>query len=805
MKKGKKKLLFVIITVIIGVGALSTIMLYPTPTEGETFNLPSPNSLTPNPSITCNMNAVVTSIDSQGHTIFSTVSSTKSDNPVYSLDLSDPKSGKVMAGYVTHPVIRCNASNSLTIAPSSMTVTVYATTESGSNVKIKHINKQSPKITIPAGDTSAKKLGNYGIYDSEIEDKIGGGDYNSVATFYTSGVLEMYWTGYPSIIYYYQVNHNEVPVQTTFTVFDPNKITSDSPQDQGTLDDDQDGIINKLDSCPSQKEVFNGYQDGDGCPDTNPNDDSTDSNETANNTPEDDPIDTDAECQAEHGSGYIYDAQNKLCIPPPPSDQLCGVGEFFIDGGCVEACVDGTNGGLCSGESYFDPGNECDGLTGDQCFFKLFNEDSTSTNVSGGLSENVGIVLNMEVTYADGSKVSKLFPVQGDSYSTLFTNTLTGAIGTTDFKAINEIKIEGFTKFANEATAKKFSLSNSAIKFEPKLRIAGTDIELTPRQQTGATQNSATLLFGSSSEPSFYGFSLGQVTLTSSEIHGAIQNTNVGVELVPKGQERTLILRVDVTGPAKIHYLTSDGQQTLSGTLANAYVEWSNLKIVNPVTPKTSTAEYDTYSKALIACGSDSNVKAVSGGGFTCVEQPPDSSGNPDGNLNCGTDQQYVVVGGVGKCQAVGTTPDDGDGTPTIGEPGVEVCTDDDRPGGFPCTSDYRDVWCNGGNECDEPPTSNKDPRITPTPVDGEKTNDCSLQQASILDNLCTSGDPKDADSGDSIYCTSAQDCRDRLSKFSFDDPMIIIIGLVVALIVVGGLIYLITKPKNRPLRSRYR
>jgi hypothetical protein len=47
-------------------------------------------------------------------------------------------------------------------------------------------------------------------------------------------------------------------------------ITGENLRGISKKDSDKDGIIDYYDQCPKQKETVNGYQDGDGCPDTAP-------------------------------------------------------------------------------------------------------------------------------------------------------------------------------------------------------------------------------------------------------------------------------------------------------------------------------------------------------------------------------------------------------------------------------------------------------------------------------------------------------------------------------------------------------
>jgi hypothetical protein len=88
--------------------------------------------------------------------------------------------------------------------------------------------------------------------------------------------------------------------------------TDFNPTGRGGRDRDGDGIPDKSDACPTQKETVNGYQDSDGCPDTIPT------------------IDTDGDgisdsvdgcpTQAETINGYLDLDGCPDTIPPPPTD-----------------------------------------------------------------------------------------------------------------------------------------------------------------------------------------------------------------------------------------------------------------------------------------------------------------------------------------------------------------------------------------------------------------------------------------------------------------------------------------------------
>lgn len=63
---------------------------------------------------------------------------------------------------------------------------------------------------------------------------------------------------------------DRIPLIVSSAFLKANTLNAIKPAGKNRTDTDADGITDNVDVCPTQKEVFNGYQDGDGCPDSVP-------------------------------------------------------------------------------------------------------------------------------------------------------------------------------------------------------------------------------------------------------------------------------------------------------------------------------------------------------------------------------------------------------------------------------------------------------------------------------------------------------------------------------------------------------
>jgi hypothetical protein len=182
--------------------------------------------------------------------------------------LTATTSGNPIGGTISDVYFGCIGNQrDLVVLPSSLTVVVKGQkTEGGSTQVLLSKSITTNQITIPKGSTSQKTVGFVSFYGKDIETAINPTkDFTNYLEFAVSGNIKIAYKGYEGYYYTFPISTSKIPVQYSAKVdvgFKP--ITTPIK----TTDQDGDGIIDVYDSCPYQKETFNGYQDTDGCPDT---------------------------------------------------------------------------------------------------------------------------------------------------------------------------------------------------------------------------------------------------------------------------------------------------------------------------------------------------------------------------------------------------------------------------------------------------------------------------------------------------------------------------------------------------------
>lgn len=204
--------------------------------------------------INCSLQSKLTTIETRGATIETYSGNWFAGSPSFSLT----DDGTNMAGVVLQPQISCYQStgNPIIVDRATLQVDVYANGQ-----LIKSDKKSSSRIN--TGDGKMTNLMYFSMYSNDLEplikQKLGSGDYPVKLTFYVHGDLKVYYANYSSLKYDFKIPTRALSVDGSIA------IKSDVD-----LDPDGDRIRGEYDKCPDQKENFNGFEDGDGCPDSPP-------------------------------------------------------------------------------------------------------------------------------------------------------------------------------------------------------------------------------------------------------------------------------------------------------------------------------------------------------------------------------------------------------------------------------------------------------------------------------------------------------------------------------------------------------
>ena len=204
--------------------------------------------------INCSLQSKLTTIETRGAIIETYSGSWFSGSPTFSLT----DDGTNMAGVVLQPQISCYQStgNPIIVDRATLQVDVYA------NGNLIDSDKKSSS-RINTGDGKMTNLMYFSMYTNDLEPlikkKLGSGDYPVKLTFYVHGDLKVYYEKYSSLKYDFKIPSRALSVDGSIA------IKSDVD-----LDPDGDRIKGEYDKCPNEKENFNGFEDGDGCPDSPP-------------------------------------------------------------------------------------------------------------------------------------------------------------------------------------------------------------------------------------------------------------------------------------------------------------------------------------------------------------------------------------------------------------------------------------------------------------------------------------------------------------------------------------------------------
>lgn len=750
MRKSKSKniklgVIAVVVIALVVVGLSETSSL--TTSDGsKIFSIPSPlafsgqTSTNSNESIECRVKQTTYAIDSAGNTLEAVQSELLTGNPL--LDLTDSQNRK-MAGYVIDVKMFCNNAFSntsddftLEVDPSTLHLVVDSQLPDTATKTTALKTMTTKALTFPSG-ASEKSLGYFSVYASDIEEDLptSPAEYNSLTHFQVSGNLDINWKKYPAIEYKIPIKYGDIES------WHKAKIVNDvAILDPELADPDGDGIINKYDQCDDQRETFNGYKDGDGCPDVNP--DATGNGGTDTTTTPD--TVTQSSCNAEGKTWYVNNGENGYC------------GTKYTSG----------SGTYCK---VFDVSKQtCDGSA------TATSPDSVERNLAGKMLWQVDVKDNSGGNFA--------FVPQDDPSPFTFALPLdiVGGKNIGEKKQISEITAQALLKFNDFKQHKLVDTKKSNIVYTVWIGV-GDKSNPTWIMLKEVPAKDFIPRNGASAEA---GMSLGNVVFRASEIEGKIPTS-----LVPIGKFENLQIKVVASGTADIIF--NDGGQLKPLTVKLVGVGASG--------DRDSDNNNFRWTNLVVSRGISSD-----GSGAT--------SGNTGGGtgLTCQADENKITNKQTGEsfCIKIGTTGNDSNPDPKIGEDGVLICTDDHSgAGGFPCTEDYRIAYCGGADstDCGSPQegdditgndgsifdndefiVDNDGSETVSTPETNGDDVACTtngVNTLSLADNACVIVTEKPDSQSDSNICIGTN-CSNGTS-----DNSLLLIGVVVAVVGISAVL----------------
>lgn len=812
-KQRNIKLGFLVLVVIIGISFLAYEELNGNPNLGIgradtfSFQVPLPDELrfTGGTSsnevtdITCNLKHVASSIDTRGVVLQNLQSSLLSGNPL--LDITDSNYNS-LAGYVVTMKAWCGAGSgqpALNLESSQLSLIVQSEKPDGGYIQTVSKSMNTKTTNFKSGD-GEKDIGYFSLYGYEIEDRLPStpADYSSRQKFEVVGNMNVSWEGYSNIKYKIPIGVNQLVAWHYAKI-----VNEEEALNPDLADTDGDGIINlyEADGCENQPETYNGYKDGDGCPDTVPLPDSSDDPTPAEAV-------TQTSCNADGKTWYMYSTSDST---------LCGTAYKLTDGSTCD---------VYNNEDKFCVGEEVDNTT-------------TTTEVKGTIKWQV------DVTKTDGGSFA--FQTSDDK---------------SPFEFLVPLDVTGSDLGGSISSISKIVFTPTFLMTDPELHKNTTvqDIQLELRALAGICEgsyNPSTKLCSDGSPPNNNswtpiktqtfssltktsgsghptGIELPTFTVTAQDIESGVSATTV-----PLGETKTLVLSVFAFGTANNSYLdvTINTPATLnkeyriaipSSTTDNKLsFTWYNMQLnrggddVEKTFPKTK-AECDELAKSHtgVTWLADKNECVVVDILPNLTQGDCLARGGTWSNNQCQTVKTEPTPNG-GMCKLDTAFPSDSNNDGAI----CGFCIDSDTTNNFPCDQPYRDNYCGGSvaspAECGDIPKQCDDlfadksngcvvdtgescpdgfvslvkglkvqcnPSFTPDTPDGGETCPAGAGLLSLADNACVivTGTPKITTGGTST-CANVNGVA--VSCSPEEDSTFLMIGILVAGVGVGAVI----------------
>ena len=793
-KRNAKLLLLVI--VIAGIGLL--FLDYDSAVaDGVSFSIPVPDEMlsfagqtasNSNASILCSVKQTTYAIDSTGIVLTTVNSKLLQGNPLLSITST---SGVKMAGYGVEPKIFCantfnddNLSSpdkfTFIIDASSLTLQVTSANKDGVKLGTHTASFNTKSVSIPIGGKE-QSLGTVGVLSSQIEDNLSDGSYATTNQFDLRGNLVVYWKGYPASKYTIPIKFGDVSSYHNAKIEKGSTATTTFTGN----DNDGDGILNSYDKCIDKPENYNGYQDGDGCPDTA----TTPTTTPTSSSPA--PV-TYSQCLSDNNHTWYVNSNFK-------ETSYCGVKYSTPSGVCgffdtlSKSCyvtlnkIDKTswcvtlsdNSKMCITDAIFKSGGSCYLKDMDLCVWNkeksLGSVSITGVTTGSGLSGKIywyGLVKYTDNTTAE-------FLAKDDPSPFSFSIPLASLIGSVsgDAKEISQLTLNPILKFDNLELHKQITTKSSDIKYVATLNIKNQVVSIIP----SSPLPDFTPTKGSNAVD---GISLGNIIIRMTDVETKVPSTVVGINESADAQ-----LNVGLIGTMSVDYNNGNIIKPIQIQLNPAVLStgatftgetnfiWTNLKVARG----TSSHNGGTDDGGDVERCPIGQIGYMLNGVLICQEKgviPTDD--NDDGIIDdssggaCAglTPQQCLDQGktntdGGSNTSNGGMCPLDGGTGDSNGDGKIcQICTDSSSGiGGFPCDEAYRNDYCDGTITCNDEPQIGDNTGgavVVDDKNDGNSSDSCQVNTLSLANNACViqTGDKPNTGSTNNIcvgeYCSDS-------------------------------------------------
>jgi hypothetical protein len=187
------------------------------PDKTMTFGLPVPAELSfqgniENPDILCHVKITTDVIDENGNVIASEQSAFFIGNPITTFSFTDKVSQSTVAGFHVTPKIKCDTPDTrdlfdfgqvpITIKSNDMVVKVFSVAQDGNHLTETYNDKFTTKEIELINNQEQVMVNNpITINADDIVGAMENGNYDSYQHVVVEGDINIYWTGYPSVVY----------------------------------------------------------------------------------------------------------------------------------------------------------------------------------------------------------------------------------------------------------------------------------------------------------------------------------------------------------------------------------------------------------------------------------------------------------------------------------------------------------------------------------------------------------------------------------------------------------------------------